>query len=405
MGFKDFIFLKSIFYVKIINMKKKLSIFLIYTFSFFCFSLSFDFNAKNIWKDNTGSSEFLSINYQDEIVKNDEIIKSKIQFSNLSSTHDFLKGNLFHGNFDIDYSKKNVKLKTKINYTTLNKFKLNVNDKIFNLNEFLNGVGIFQKIEYKISNFNVSPYFYFSNNSKTSGEFYWFNGKVGIPLFCYEGISLEYKNNIFNTFFVFGKVNALNEKTELLGNGSCKNIFVNYKRIFDFNKILFSASLGYGFGQGDFNLLLNQENQNYLLFPYVYNKIIADIFLHYLNINIDFSYAYKNFDFHINTKTLFSIYQSGNYFNQWTKKDNLFFDGSSGYENYVINFLNKKGFVYIELVSNYNFNIKNSVCKISLAKPFIIPIVFEKNNDMHINNNLIIDSLLSGFQISFKISL
>lgn len=405
MDFKDFIFLKSFFYVKIINMKIKLSIFLIYTFSFFCFSLSFDFNAKNIWKNDSGSSEYLSIYYQDEIKKKDEIKSAKIQFSNLSSTHDFLKGNLFLGNFNIDYSKKNIKSKTEINYATFNKFRLNVNEKIFNLNEFLNGIGVFQKIDYRISNFILSPYIYFSNNSNTSGEFYWFNGKIGIPLFCYGGINFKYKKNVFNTSFVYGKINALNEKNELLGNGICNNIYINYKRTFCLEKISFLTSFGYGFCQGDLNLLLNQENQNYLLFPYVYNKIVADVFLHYININFDFSYAYKNFDFHINTKTLFSIYQSGNYYNQWTKKDNLFFDGSSGYENYVINFLNKKGFVYIELVSNYNFNIKNSNCKITLAKPFFIPINFEKNNDMHINNNLIIDSLLSGLQLKLKISL
>ena len=87
----------------------------------------------------------------------------------------------------------------------------------------------YEKITFKLENFLISPYGIYFSVPETSGEFYWFNGKVGFPKILAVGFCAEFGKNQLDVLYGVGNFRALNDDDDILGKAAGYIVFAEYQ--------------------------------------------------------------------------------------------------------------------------------------------------------------------------------
>ena len=153
-------------------MKTRFLIFLLILKVFSCFALELGINGIELWKDTSGVAKNFCIYFGENYETQTQSIKSKIEFNNISSTLEYLSGNLFVGNFNFSYENQNLKSVSTFFVPKLDDFFLDVQGKHFLFNDSIRFLGGYEKITFKLENFLISPYGIYFSVPETSGEFY-----------------------------------------------------------------------------------------------------------------------------------------------------------------------------------------------------------------------------------------
>ena len=387
-------------------MKTKFLFFLLIIKVFSCYALEFGINGTELWKDNSGVAKNFCIYFGENYETQTQSIKSKIEFNNISSTLEYLSGNLFVGNFNFSYENQNLKSVSTFFVPKLDDFFLDVQGKHFLFNDSIRFLGGYEKITFKLENFLISPYGIYFSVPETSGEFYWFNGKIGSPKVWAAGLCAEFGNNQFDIMYGAMKLKALNDNEEPLGKADGSIVFAEYQYEVGVRNLTLIPKMGYAFLQGALDLSLTQENQKYMFFSYVFYNCQGDFTGHCITFGLDLDISKNNFHFFTNTVGGFFINQSGNGYTDWQYKNNLLFDGSSGSESYKFNNLTKKGFILIDTKMSYDIKITSKQWEIFVAKLFVVPIFLEKKSSGKTFDSKVMKSWIkSGITIGMEIKL
>lgn len=379
-------------------MKKNIFITFFILGAFLCFPLEIGFSTANLWQEDSGKSVFFDAYFQDSFVGEEETVEVKANIKNIHSSLEFFSENLIISNIDLRLEKDFFKSESKILVYNLEDFALKLDKKNFILTNSLNGYVLYQSFDINLKNMSISPYGFYSESSLVDGKFYWFNGQVDIPLICGFGLNLKIGKNHFHVMKGNAGVEFYNEKTESLGNVTGKLFYIDYFRDVNIGDFDFSSGFGYGYFGGYLSLTLNQDNQKYLAFPYVFYECEGEYLANYLRLCLNAKYSKRNFDININTQGWISLNQIGNANLNWKYKKNFLFDGSSGSENHFFDDDKKVHLIIVDIKSTYIFGESLPHWKIELSKPFIVPISrdFEPDN---INRELIKSWLMSGLKI------
>ena len=384
-------------------MKKKLATTIFLLFSVFCCALEISFFNTNLWKDETGKAVLFDLHFAEKYVGKKESVNTKFSISNVDSTLDILSGNIFLVNMDFGYENAKVKSCSKLIFPQVSNFFLDVEGKHFIFDETINGLGYFQQLDFVYDKIKISPFVCLGKLHTTEGKFYWFNGKVGIPSISSFGTNVKINKNQFIGCYSKIKIAGFNYDDEILGNAIGSLLSINYKRIINLGDISISSGLGYGDFSGYLCLSLNQDNQQYLFFPYKFYDCQGNINLQYLNFDFGFEYKKKQFELLINTKYFLCLNQIGEANLTWEYKKNIFFDGSAGSESYNLEKLAKNGVILIDTKMAYDISIASKNCKIYIKKPFLIPVLstLENNFDSNIKKKWLKSGLSIGMSLSF----
>ena len=370
-------------------MKKKLATTIFLLFSVFCCALEISFFNTNLWKDETGKAVLFDLHFAEKYVGKKESVNTKFSISNVDSTLDILSGNIFLVNMDFGYENAKIKSCSKLIFPQVSNFFLDVEGKHFIFDETINGLGYFQQLDFVYDKIKISPFVCLGKLHTTEGKFYWFNGKVGIPSISSFGTNVKINKNQFVGCYSKIKIAGFNYDDEILGNAIGSLLSINYKRIINLGDISISPGLGYGDFSGYLCLSLNQDNQQYLFFPYKFYDCQGNINLQYLNFDFGFEYKKKQFELLINTKYFLCLNQIGEANLTWEYKKNMFFDGKSGLENYSLDFFDNKGLVIVDVNGDWKINISKLRCKLNFGKTFVIPITFDSSeNESSVENDM-----------------
>lgn len=384
-------------------MKKKLATTIFLLFSVFCCALEISFFNTNLWKDETGKADLFCLYVLEKSINENQSINVKISIANLESPVELLQGNLFLGKFDFSLGNKFMNSHSKFVFPTISDLFFNIEGKNFVFNETINGLGYFQQLDFVYDKIKISPFVCLGKLHTTEGKFYWFNGKVGIPSISSFGTNVKINKNQFVGCYSKIKIAGFNYDDKILGNAIGSLLSINYKRIINLGDISISPGLGYGDFSGYLCLSLNQDNQQYLFFPYKFYDCQGNINLQYLNFDFGFEYKKKQFELLINTKYFLCLNQIGEANLTWEYKKNIFFDGSAGSESYNLEKLAKNGVILIDTKMAYDISIASKNCKIYIKKPFLIPVLstLENNFDSNIKKKWLKSGLSIGMSLSF----
>lgn len=385
-------------------MKSKSFYLLFIFFSVSLHSLEIDFSVKNLWTEKSTSSGGFDFSILEEIKNEKQTVKSQTYISSVKSNLDYLNGDFLCCDFDFIFQGQFFESNTHFFVPHLQNFFLEIKDKNFLFTESLSGLGVFQGFSFNVKESKISPFIQYVNLPSTSGEFYWFNGEIGIPKVWSVGIKGNFRNHQVDCLYSSAKINALNDTNDSLGNIFAKNIIAKYEYLFKFEQFLFSLSTGYGDFWGNIDFFLNNQNQRYLLFPYVYCNCKGNINAQYFLFGFDSIFSRKRFELNIKTNGVFCFNQTGIVNRDWKYKKNLFFDGTSGSEQKELDLIDEKGLLLIDVNSSYKFNIASTSNKLYLQKTFVIPLVGKKkiSPENSIDSEKIKSWLFSGLSLGIS---
>lgn len=388
-------------------MKNKIVLIILIFISQFSFALEFDFNFTNLWGNSSGNA----LNYNFELNQNADFKNQNlflgVNFNLLNSTLDFFQNQSLSAKINFLYQNNFFYANSKITFIRANDLFVKKDKQEFLIND-LKSFNINNSIGFKFDNFEIFPFATFFVLQESDGEFYYFNGKIKIPLVKNFGIKFTYYKNLFCFKYHDGNLNIFNTDSEPLGNLFANNFNFCYEYIFSKNDFCLVPQISYNYFSAELIASLTNQNQKFLLFPFVYANIDGDLSAHILDFGLDFKILKKHFNFETNFKTLYFLNQNGKYIFDYLYKKNFMFDGSSGTETSKIDIVNHSGLVVLDLKSNFLFDIQKSSWSINLSKTFLIPLNFSEDlsdnfGDDFFTKENIISYLLSGIKVGIRI--
>lgn len=354
-----------------------------------CFALELDYSVSSLWKDATGAATEIDFGFAEKIKIKNEIAEPNFRFSSVKSSLDYLSGNVFFGDMGFKFENPRFLSQANIIFPSIEDLYVDVDGKHFVFQETIIGIGFYQNFGVKFHDTKILSYFSYLSLPEVDGKYYWYNGKLGIPEFSDFGLSFENAKHQFNINYGTVEISGQNDESLDLGQIQGKNIFAQYRFLFNTRNCKFSSSVGYGKLFGDIKLTLNENNQQYLVFPYVYYNSVGDFFGRYFSVGLDFNYENKRFNICIDSESIFVFEQKGDIKTEWEYKKNMFFDGKSGLENYSLDFFDNKGLVIVDVNGDWKINISKLRCKLNFGKTFVIPITFDSSeNESSVENDM-----------------
>lgn len=389
------------------NMKSKI-LFLLFCLSFFQVSLcaiEVDFNATNLWSNSSGSAIDYDLGLSQCFSIKDNKFNIGVGYNQLNSTLDFFQNTFHFCNVNFLYENPYFETKTNFNINNSEKIFLAVDKKEFLLNEIKN---FYFKQEFliKINDFQINPFAFFTKVNCSDGEFYWVNGQIEVPFVTNYGINLKYKQNNFMFSYLGGNLDLFNTDAVFLGELFTKSFNFSYKYDIQIENFSIIPQFCYNYILGNFNISLTNQNQKFILFPFIYCNIDGNFYGHLMNPKVEFKFSKNNFTLLCNLDTYFFINQDGSYLFDYKYKKNFIFDGSSGSETSQIDVLNHSGLILFNLHCNYQFSIKKLFIDTYFTKDFVIPFSFNVDldfDDFEITREDIKSWLFSGISLGMKI--
>ena len=380
-------------------------LFILLLFKVSLFSIEVDFNVTNLWSDSSGSAIDYDLDLSQCFSIKDNKFNFGVGYNQLNSTLDFFQNTFHFCNVNFLYANPYFETKTNFNINNSEKLFLSVEKKEFLLNEIKN-MYFQQEFLVKINDFQINPFAFFSNTNRSDGEFYWVNGQIEIPFVKNFGINLKYKQNNFMFSYLGGNLDLFNTDAVFLGELFTKSFNFSYKYDIQIENFSIIPQFCYNYILGNFNISLTNQNQKFILFPFIYCNIDGNFYGHLINPKVDFKFAKNNFTLLCNLDTYFFINQDGSYLFDYKYKKNFIFDGSSGSETSQIDVLKYSGLILLNLDCNYTFYIKKFEIDTYFTKDFVIPFSFNVDldfDDFEITREDIKSWLFSGISLGMKI--
>lgn len=389
-------------------MKNKLIIIVLFFITHFSFGLELDFNFTNLWSNSSGNA----FNYNYKFIQNTQIDNQNFLFGMnvnlLNSTLDFFQNQTVNAKFNFEYKNDVFYTNSNIILTRADKLFIKTEEQEFLINDIKNFC-INNSLGIKFNNFEISPFVLFSVINESDGEFYYFDGKIEIPIIRNYGFNFKFYNNLFCFQYHEGTLNLFNTTFEPLGALFANNYNFKYKYNLLINDFHLNPFIGYSYFSSEFVASLTNQNQKFLFFPFIYANVNGDLFAHILNLGLDFNFEKKYYNFVSNLNSIFFLNQDGKYIFDYLFKKNLIFDGSSGTEESKLDFVNHLGLIILDLKSEFLVKFPKISSSVNISKTFIIPFYFGERNKpgtrpefKPISKNDILSYLLSGTKIGIK---
>ncbi len=385
-------------------MKNKIVLIILIFISQFSFALEFDFNFTNLWNNSSGKA----FNYNLELNQSADFKNQNLflgaNFNLLNSTLDFFQNQTLSAKINFLYQNNFFYINSNLAFIRANELFIKTKEQEFLIND-IKSFYLNNSIGFKFENFEISPFVSFLVLQESDGEFYYFNGKIKIPLVKNYVIDFNFYKNLFSFQYHDGNLNVFNTDSEPLGNLFAKNFNFYYKYNFSKKNFCIVPHIAYNYFSAKLIASLTNQNQKFLFFPFIYANIDGDLFAHILDFGFDFKFSKKHFNFETNIQTLFFLNQDGKYIFDYLYKKNFMIDGSSGTKTSKIDIVNHSGLISLQLKSYFLFNIKKSSWLINLSKTFFVPFNLSKDlkDDDFFTKENIVSYLLSGIKIGVKI--
>ena len=359
-------------------MKKYIFLVFLIISSINVYSLEINHNVINLWTNASESSFWYNWDVAQDVKLKNGNINVGLKLDYLDAKIDNLNSSIINTDLQFAYKTSSWGIKSNLGFLYTPEIKIKIDDtyKFQNIKEFNGNV----ELNFNYGNFQFFPFVAFSTLDSENGDLYWFYGDINVPFIGKYGIKAKYKNHYYKVCYLGGMANIVNSDDSKLINSAENNISCTYLQKWNYNNFQFVPYITYNFTFCDFTGELNDENQNYLVFPYKKYKINGNVFAHYIQTGMKFNHSAEKFDININFDTLFFLNQTGNANLSWKYKNNLMFDGYSGTDVVNIDLLNLKGLLSIYLNGEYHFKINNSKLALGISKDFLIPFWFSNNN-------------------------
>ncbi|MBE6349765.1 MAG: hypothetical protein E7062_03300 [Spirochaetaceae bacterium] len=395
-------------------MKKNFFIVLFLLWYNFLFSFTFNHSITNIWSNKTGTALGFSWNFQEKLQKDKKVFAVTGSLFYGNSSLDILSTSFIEGDFCFNYKNPFFAVKTNFGLAQTDNITVSFQEEFSqkNFQEFHGKL----ETDFFVKDLLVSPFAALSTFSTKDGDLYYFYGNIHAPFMGHYGINLHYKNHRIEFSYLGGKIDIQNDDEQPLFYSVEKDFHGGY--YFSFKKETWQIQpyISYDFFIGEFIGSLTSANQGYFLFPYRFYNLEGQISTQIVCLGTDFLCKKNNWDFLIHYSTQFFVQQKGFYNADWQYKNNIFFDGSSGNENSLLNYLNLAGVTCIKFANSYNFYSKKINFKLNFAKNIVLPFQIPQKSDSPSNSffekylenvsvkDFIISYLFSGLSLSFSLN-
>ncbi len=394
----------------------------------FLSTAAFSFEVKSeyshIYSDSDGRANLFNISASDEFGQENKKIffDYKLDYNKLKSTHQEINGQVNNVNFSASIKNQIINFTGRFGVFDSGEINLDLSSKISNDGMQGNYFG-FESL-FNINNFQIKPFYYYSNAGFSDGDMAYFMGYPSECVAMIFGSDFIYDKNFFQLIYIPLSFNILtNDSKELLFDS--KNFITGLLYSHDFPvyagevKFNFNPFAAYYFAKGNTNGLLTRDNQPYLYFVFDYFKVNADYNFHSILLGSNANLIYKSWKFNFDSAIAFIPYGIVDINTSWKKLDGLapwqetlVWDSlemeKEGSSPVNFNKLDKSGLFIFNLGTTFNFLQNHG--QLSVNKKIIIPFSLGKSSNSNstssgnqLDSNTVKNILLSGITVGLSI--